>query len=303
MIFNRPEVTRRVLAEIAKVQPRALWVIADGARPNFPDEKEQVAATRAVIEDFEKRLDWTCQIQRNYSENNLGCKQRVASGLDWVFDACEKAIVLEDDCLPTSDFFLFCQELLDRYQEDRRVMSIGGVNFQDGLQHSPYSYYFTKYFHCWGWASWRRAWQHYDLSMRSWPEFKSLGGLHAFCDSTREETYWQKTLAAAHGNLIDTWDYALFYSFLAQGGMQILPNTNLVSNIGFGIGATHTTNAEDRLSKLPLGRIEKLQHPPFVIRSKVADQYTFDHCFSPPRTRGWKKWPSRLRMHMQRLSG
>ncbi len=302
IIFNRPGVTGRVLAEIAKARPPALWVIADGPRPNRPGEKEKVAETRALVEQFERRLNWPCQVRRNFSETNLGCKKRVATGLDWAFSGCEQAIILEDDCLPTGEFFNFCQELLDRYREDRRVMSIGGINFQDGRPRSTSSYYFTKYFHCWGWASWRRAWQHYDLSMQSWPEFKALGGLHTFADTDREEAYWDKTLTAAYDDQIDTWDYALFYSWMTQRGLQILPNANLVSNLGFGDGATHTTNQDGRLAEIPHGHLGSLRHPPFVIRNKEADRYTFDHCFSPPRPRGWKKLVSSLRKRVRRLS-
>src|SRR6185369_14461868 len=158
IIFNRPDTTEKVFAEIARARPPKLLVIADGPRAGRAGEADRCAATRAIID----RVDWDCKVLTNYSDVNLGCKNRVASGIDWVFEQVPEAIILEDDCLPDPTFFRFCEELLIRYREDERISQICGANFQFGRKRSNDSYYFSRYNHIWGWASWRRAWQHYD---------------------------------------------------------------------------------------------------------------------------------------------
>jgi len=166
IIFNRPPTTERVFAEIAKARPQKLFVVADGPRPERSGEAEKCAAARAVID----RVDWECEVLRNYAEVNLGCRQRPPTGISWVFEQVAEAIILKDDCVPHPTFFRFCEELLEKYREDERVMHISGSNFQPGYTRGPFSYYFSRFNPIWGWASWRRAWQHYDLNMKLWAE-------------------------------------------------------------------------------------------------------------------------------------
>ncbi len=154
LIFNRPDATERVFEEIGKAKPPMLLVIADGPRAQVPEDAEKCAASRAIIE----QADWDCRIVKNYSDINMGCRNRVSSGLNWVFDTVEKAIILEDDCLPSPSFFRFCQELLTYYQDDVRVMTINGTNWQLGWKIGDGSYYFSRFNLIWGWATWRRAW-------------------------------------------------------------------------------------------------------------------------------------------------
>ena len=154
IIFNRPSLTQIVFNTIRQAKPKQLFVIADGAR--FPEEKEKCQQARDII----RQVDWDCEVLANYSDVNLGCGKRISSGISWVFEHVEAAIILEDDCLPHLSFFRYCENLLDYYRDDERVMAIGGDNFQDGNKKTPYSYYFSKYPHVWGWATWRRAWKH-----------------------------------------------------------------------------------------------------------------------------------------------
>lgn len=163
-IFDRPDTTARVFAEIARGKPPKLLLVADGPRPDHPGEAEKCAAARAVVE----QVDWPCEALTDYAETNLGCRRRVSSGLDWVFATVEEAIILEDNCLPHPTFFRFCEELLERYRDDERVMRISGGNHKFGRKIGTDSYYFTRYAHVWGWASWRRAWRYYDVNMKSW---------------------------------------------------------------------------------------------------------------------------------------
>ena len=291
LIFNRPRHTARVLAEIARLRPSKLLVIADGPRVGRTDDLKNVAATRAMID----KIPWPCELLKNYSDTNFGCRQRIGNGLNWVFREVERAIVLEDDCLPTPSFFTFCEQLLDRYHDDERVMSIAGTNFQNGTSRTPSSYYFSKYFHCWGWATWRRAWQHFDIEMKTWPVFKAQGGMRMVADSSKEQSYWTNIFDRVHAGQIDSWAYAFMCACFSQGGLQALPDVNLVSNIGFDTNATHTSHQEHHLANLPLREIAELRHPSFLVRQKEADAYTFRHAYCGGRQRGLAKLYSSLR--------
>jgi len=275
LVFNRPEVTQRVFEVIAKARPQTLLLVADGPRRDQPNDAVQVAATRAIFE----QIDWPCTVHRNFSEENLGCKQRVSSGLNWAMGIAEQAIILEDDCLPNPSFFRFCQTLLEKYREDDRVMVVSGNNFQCGRSRTRYSYYFSKYPHCWGWATWRRAWKRLDLELNLWPEFRDRGYVHSVSDSTKEAEYWTWVMDQQLSGSIKSWGYPWLFSNWIHNGLTILPEVNLVSNIGFGDGATHTTTSESHLADLPTGELNQIAHPPFVVRHKEADMYTFDNVF------------------------
>jgi hypothetical protein len=266
MIFNRPDTTLRVFEAIAQARPRKLLVIADGPRSDRPGEAERCAAARAVID----RVDWDCQVLTNFSDVNLGCRRRVASGLDWVFEQVEDSIVLEDDCLPHPDFFRFCDQLLDHYRVDARIMAIGGNNFFPDRSWSDGSYYFSRYCSIWGWATWRRAWSAYDIEMTSLPDF--LQRPHDYLADPAEARHWEVLFRATRDGLIDTWDYQWQFAVLRQHGLTIVPNVNLVSNIGFGPDATHTKDRSDRGAVVPLRPLPPLRHPSIVARSKPADR-------------------------------
>ena len=271
LIFNRPDTTEKVFAAIRKAQPPKLLVVADGPRSDRPGEAEKCRATRAIID----RVDWECEVLTNYSDVNLGCKARVSSGLDWVFDRVEEAIILEDDCLPDPSFFLFCEKLLNYYRQDERIMVISGDNFQFGRKRSDYSYYFSRYNHCWGWATWKRAWQHYDLKMKLWQQIRDGNWLEYILQQPKTVKYWQKIFQASYDGNINSWDYQWTYTCWIQNGLTVLPNVNLVSNIGFGTEGTHTTGIDTPFANIPTEEIDfPLQHPPFVIRDTLADEFT-----------------------------
>src|SRR5919202_763268 len=275
-IFNRPHLTSIVFDAIAQAKPKKLLVVADG--PRFPEEAEKSRQSRAVIE----RVGWACEVLTNFSEINLGCKHRVSSGLDWVFSEVEEAIILEDDCLPSPSFFYFCETLLEYYRDDERIMHISGNNFQDKQSINNYSYYFSKYSHAWGWASWRRAWKHFSLNMETWLEFKEAGLMKFICEEQNEEKFWTAIFDRMFFEKpSDIWDYMWVYACWCQNGLAILPGSNLVSNIGFGADGTHTSNSENPLSKLPLTDIWEIKHPQLVVRHREADNYTFNSVLSP----------------------
>lgn len=281
-IFNRPETTERVFAAIRAAQPRKLLVVADGARESRPGEAERCAATRAIAE----RIDWDCQLVTNYAPHNMGCRKRIASGLRWVFSEVEEAIILEDDCLPTPSFFPFCQELLARYRDDPRIQLISGNNFLGARKRPRDSYYFSKYTYIWGWASWRRAFALYEEDMPSWPAFQRSGRLRSQCDPS-EARYWEKRFADTYAGAIDTWDYQMMYTAFAHDFLSIVPERNLVSNIGFSPEGTHLALGDDATSNLPTEDIWQLEHPARVERDREADRYVFRTIYRGTLRRVW----------------
>lgn len=282
LIFNRPDLTKQVFEAIAQVQPKQLFVIADGPRPDRAGEAERCEQARAVIQ----AIDWDCELLTNFSETNLGCGRREATGFDWVFSHVEEAIFLEDDTLPHPSFFSFCEAVLDRYRDDQRVMHINGDNSVN-QNHTRYSYYFSKYMHGWGWASWRRAWQHYDYAMKQWPQFKALGLLEHICTDPYELKYWTSIFEQMHEDpqVIDTWDYQWMFAIWSQRGLVIEPNQNLISNLGFNRDDAVHTKGENFRSRLPTGDLSHLHHPPFIVEDRTADRNTFDRVFEGAKMR------------------
>ncbi|MFM2274589.1 MAG: hypothetical protein RL211_461 [Pseudomonadota bacterium] len=268
IIFNRPDTTERVFAEIARARPPKLLVVGDGPRANREGEAEKVAAARAII----KRVDWPCEVLTNYSDANLGCKVRVSSGLDWVFEQVPEAIILEDDCLPHPTFFRFCEEMLDRYRDDERIGMISGDNFQFGHTINDDSYYFSNLNHIWGWASWCSRWQHdYDVRMESWPKVRDEGRVLDWATDKSERDSLMDIFDRVYRGVIDTWDYQWSFASRLNGRMSVMPNVNLISNIGFGVEATHTTG-ESEFSNIPVVPIKfPLKHPAMFFASRVLD--------------------------------
>jgi GT2 family glycosyltransferase len=270
LIFNRPDTTAVVFERIAEVRPRSFFVVADGPRAGQPGDAEACAAARAVTE----RVGWRCEVRRDYADANLGCARRVASGLDWAFGQVEEAIILEDDCVPDPTFFPFCQELLELYRNDERIMALSGDNFQGPERRTPYSYYFSAYPHCWGWATWRRAWRHFDREMRLWPEIRDGGWLAGWFGDPAAIRFWTDIFERTRAGEFDSWAFPWTLACWAQGALSILPNVNLVANIGFDNRATHTGPLALG-ADTPTGAMEfPLRHPPYVLRNLVADKHS-----------------------------
>jgi len=285
LIFNRPETTRRVFREIARARPRRLLVVADGPRESRPEEAARCEEARAVV----REVDWDCELLTNFSDENLGCRRRVSTGLDWVFENCEEAVILEDDCLPDPSFFPFCEELLEKYRGDERVMAVCGDNYLFERRRAPHSYFFQRLPGGWGWATWRRAWRRYDAAMKRWPSLRDSTWLEDLLGDARAARYWRGVFDRmfAAGEDADTWDYQWVFSVWAQGGVVATAGVNLVSNIGWGAGATHTTLTESVLANIPTAEIEfPLRHPPEVRVDAEADRLTFENIYLPEMLAG-----------------
>ena len=275
LVFNRPDTTAQVFEAIRKAKPPRLYVAADGPRADRAGEAQRVAKVREIA----TAVDWPCKVNTLFREENLGCKYAVSSGITWFFEQEEQGIILEDDCLPHPDFFTFCEALLAYYADDERVWVITGDNFQNGVRRGEGSYYFSRYPHVWGWASWRRAWQKADMDIRFWPEWKISSTWKEFLPDPVARRYWEKIFDRMYRAEIDTWDYPWTASVWYHGGLTVTPNANLVSNIGFGPDSTHTASADSALARMATGTLGDLRHSERVARNVEADRYVFDHTF------------------------
>lgn len=235
-VFNRPDVTQRVFTEIRRARPNQLLVIADGPRASRLGEADRCEAVRTIVD----QVDWPCEVERHYADTNLGCRARVSSGLDWVFDRVDRAIILEDDCLPDPGFFSFCSELLDHYADDPRVMHVSGTSFLRPGWPTSASYVATRLPFVWGWATWRRAWSKYDVAVSDWPALRAGDGLATWFAHPRDRAGWQQRIDDVHSGRLDTWDIQWAFACLRAGGISLMSTNNLVSNLGFGAEATHT---------------------------------------------------------------
>lgn len=269
LVFNRPETTRRVFKAIRDAQPDRLLVIADGPRRDRPGEIEKCKLVRKIVQD----VAWPCQLQTNFSAVNMGCRQRVISGLDWVFSIVEEAIILEDDCVPDPSFFPYCSEMLARFRHDSRIGMISGTNFVEKFCTSPYSYFFSHMFHIWGWATWRTSWARYDPNLKNWPAIKTDGVLSEVFDDRYAVEYLSKIFDQMYEGVgPNTWDYQWLYTNLFENALSVVPRKNLITNIGFGPGATHTLDSDSHQS-LPSGTLDfPLKHPPAIVPLRWMDR-------------------------------
>ena len=278
LIFNRPEKTQRVFEAIRKAKPRKLLVVADGSRPDKPGEAERCAETRAIID----RVDWECKVIKNYSDVNLGCGRRVSTGITWVFEQVEEAIILEDDCLPNQSFFQFCEQMLEKYREDERIMKISGTNLLGEWKSNSQSYSFSYYGGIWGWASWKRAWKYYDYEIKLWSKDEVrerirdvLGSEEQF--KAREEILWK----AYHENKkYNWWDYQWDFARWCQSGLSIVPSVNLVTNIGFGEDATYTKNKRSSFANRPSRELKfPIEFKEFTVVDREYDKKLYEKVF------------------------
>lgn len=272
-VFKRPNTTRRVFEAVAQIQPSKLFLIADGPRADRPDEVEACRHVREIV----SWVDWRCEVSTNFSQSNLGCQERIISGLNWIFSLVEEAIILEDDCLPDASFFPFCQELLEKYRGDTRVCAISGTNLVEKHLKTEASYYFSRLGGNWGWATWKSEWLRYDRHLRDWPKLKREGTLMELFEDPKTVAYWARIFDDMYENDgRNTWDYQWLYTHLKNNSLTIIPRVNLVTNIGFGPGATHTAEGDTRLT-LPMTTMEfPLRHPSSFIPLSSADRHYQD---------------------------
>ena len=264
-IFNRPHCTEQLVHALAEVRPANLFVIADG--PRNTSDIELCEQTRAVIDS----IDWPCTILKLYATSNIGCRESIPKGLNWVFKHVDICIILEDDCIPQPSFFPYCEELLFRYKYEERIMTIGGHRSDGPNELFTESYYFSKYPSVWGWATWKEKWAKYDLNMRQWAELKDSKWLDDVLQTSKAVAYWKRMFNHMKNGL-NAWDYALAYSCWLHNGLSIRSRVNMISNVGFGKDATHTHQTEMAdIYANPIDIEFPLKHPTAISIDKEMD--------------------------------
>lgn len=254
IVFNRPKYTEIVFKKIKKLKPKKLYISQDGPRINNPTDKDSCDKVRSVI----STIDWDCDVQYNFFPANVGCRIAVSNAINWFFSNEEYGIILEDDCLPDISFFLFCEQMLKRYKDVERIKMISGNCFHKFHPESlsVNNYYYSHYAHIWGWATWRRAWQEYDIDMREWDSLKNTDWLIKIGNYKKDfAKYWTWIFNLTEKGLIGTWDYQLQFSVWGNNGLSIVPSVNLCQNIGFGKESTHTKFDYYWFTKIPVKTI------------------------------------------------
>ena len=282
--FNRVDTLGRVFEAVRAARPSKLFLICDGPRGDRAGEGERCAEVRRLLEG----VDWPCTVERNYANENLGCRRRIASGIEWVFAHADEAIFLEDDTLPDATFFPYCDELLARYRDDARIQMICGYNMLGRGARDGSSYWYSSHTRIWGWASWRRAWAGYDASLAEWPAIKTTP---AWTSRTRtEQKGWASFFDAVKAGRVDTWDAQLTLLAWRNNRLSVIPATSLVDNIGFGVDSTNTHARQapgPRAAGMPL----PLVHPARVARDERLDAMWVKREMLPPSwlTKLWRR--------------
>ena len=281
MAFNRANITQEIFNAVKKVKPKQLFMFVDGPRATKLGEDKQCEEVRNII----KQVDWDCEIKTLFLEKNAGI-QGVMSGptqaLNWFFENVEMGIVLEDDCLPDPSFWPYMEEMLNKYKDDERVMHISGNNFQYGIKRGAdnnASYYFSIYPSSWGWATWKRAWKHFDPKLKTFPQFRDENKIARMTEEKDTQKVWLETFRKEYYGEWKTWDYEWVYAIWSQGGLSIIPNVNLIKNIGFGEQATFNFSTEHEYANMPTENILPITHPKEIKPNIEADRFVFETTF------------------------
>ncbi len=287
IIFNRPHQTKSVFEALRKIKPSRLYIAADGPRPSSESDLQKCQTCKEIVED----ISWPCEVRTLFREKNLGCKKAVSGAIDWFFEDVEEGIILEDDCLPSTSFFLFCKTLLSLYSNDERIMQISGTNLLEKWRVNECDYFFSYFGSVWGWATWRRAWKYYDVNMPLWnnPQVKKAVE-YILADKEQFQVRKSKCDAVVN-NQVDTWDYQWTFCKLINSGLSINPSLNLVSNIGFDAQATHTKN-DSILNNLSRHEIKFTINQNHII---VSDREFDKHFHKITQDSPWVKFISRIR--------
>jgi hypothetical protein len=273
LAFNRPDHLSLLIERLRDVRPARVYISVDGPRPDVAGDEEAVAACRSLL-DF---IDWPASVTTLLHDRNLGCGLGVSTAISWFFEHEERGVILEDDIIPSDDFFPFMAAMLGRYESDPRVFAISGSSFVPAARiTSPGAYRFSRYPYVWGWGSWRRSWGTYQLDIRNWRDSLPWSELRRRCGGSRRAAlHWSRVFDDCGTGRVDTWDGQLVLASLVQGGLTAVSNANLTTNTGFGSGATHTRREPTFL--VPPAPIGSLLEEPVVLADDRADRWTITH--------------------------
>jgi len=272
-IFLRLDSILELLNRLRVVKPPRLYIIGEGYRLGKPGEEERVAEIREIVE---KSIDWDCQVFTNYVPTDIGAGMRISSGITWVFEHEEQAIFLEDDTIPSISFFRYCDELLEYYKNNIEVMAISGNNVVSNYSIKD-SYTFSSIPFIWGWASWRRAWTDYDYKIQTWPKVKKAGMLKKRFSNPMFYEVRENEFNLAYGGIDFTWDYQFAYLLLIKNGMCVIPQVNMIQNVGVGIDATNTKEVYEIEHEQAEEIIFPLIHPKSIEIDHGYDNYYFEN--------------------------
>ena len=271
MVFNRPDLTKKTFERIMKYRPEKLYIGCDGPRPGNSEDKKLNNEVKKIF----KKINWKCKVFKSYSKKNLGIERRTVKSLKWFFSKEKKGIIFEDDCLAHPNFFKYCEIMLEKYKNNKKILMINGNNFQDGKIRGNSSYYFSKYFSTYGWAGWRRTMKNYDVNMNTWPSWKKSDDWRQVKSKmyNKECEYWTDIFDKTYKKIIKTWDYQFMFSLWKNNQVVVTPNSNLTSHIGLGVNAT---NSRAKKPGVPLKEIKfPLKHPKKIMVNEKADRYSF----------------------------
>lgn len=284
LIFARPETMGQVFEAIREAKPAKLYIAADGPRENSPGEAERCELSRKIVTN----VDWECEVHTLFRDTNLGCGKGPSTAITWFFEHETEGIILEDDCVPSQSFFLYCAELLERYRNDTRIMHIAGTNLEKPrFRDKRYSYGFSNFTYCWGWATWRRAWKFHDFDMRLYNEVNAKNYLEGHYNSIYERDYFQYIFRKLHkGDRQNIWDYQWQFACRINSGIVVVPACNLVVNIGLGRHATNTIHLQGIGHHLKSEELSwPLTHPEFVMVNKRREKRIFTMYFTSRSSR------------------
>lgn len=273
LIFKRLDTTKKVFEEIKKAKPPRLYVAGDGPRENIKDEEEKVKMVRDYVLN---NIDWKCEVKTLFRDKNLGCGKAISEAITWFFQNEEQGIILEDDCIPSQSFFWFCEELLEKYKNEKRIGMISGDNFQDGVKRGDADYYFSIYNHIWGWASWQDRWGKYDFELKT---FNNVEFIKEVFKTKKEIKYWIYIFKKMKNREINSWAYQWTLVNFKNKWLTIIPNVNLISNIGFSEDATHTIGKSE-LENIPREELIIKKHPVEIKQDIEADRYVSKKVFN-----------------------
>jgi hypothetical protein len=232
-VFNRSDLTELAVNNLRVVKPYYIYVSADGPREGHPTDSTNCQAVREVV----KTIDWPCELKVRFLDHNQGCGRAVAGAIDWFFSNVEEGIILEDDTLPIPYFFLFAKEMLEKFRSDERVFMVSGTNMYPEVT-KDLNFFFTRTPSAWGWATWRRAWNHYDYEMKNWTDNESRSKVRRKIHGRILRSYLTDCFDDVVNQKVDTWDYQWMFSSVSNSGMGVTSGANLVTNIG--ISGTHS---------------------------------------------------------------
>jgi hypothetical protein len=272
LVFNRPAHTQAALEHLRQIKPKYLYIHADGARQERPEEQALVAEVRHIL----TAIDWDCEVKKRYRTQNFGLRDGVFDAIHWFFEEVESGIILEDDCMPDPKFFDFCTELLEKYADNEQIMHIGGSNLIDfKTEQKAESYIFSQHTFVWGWATWRRAWDKMSLDLQGLANYKKSGNITVFLEHPKAQEYMLDKFHVTRERQNQSWAYAWQYSVLYNKGLTIIPTRNLIENTGIGDAQATNTKGMIKGAKIKAKSLDfPLKHP-IIARDRALDQDFF----------------------------